>query len=167
MIARLRRTLCVISLALWVVTGFLAVRSEKSADVAEWRRVGRVYGVRSRSDCLTVYVTTFPLGEVTPAAGCRWYHTDVTGPADGESFYFGPATHDPAYAEAGIRRTEATAPYWFVMVCASVLPTWRLAAHLARRYRLLQRRSGGFAVVGGFGAREGRPSAAEPVEAMP
>jgi len=147
MTRRLRRTVCVLSLALWVVTGWLAVRCKTFSDVAEWRRVGRVYGAASRYGCLTAYTTTYPPGEVTAAAGFRWYETEAT--AEGERFHFGPGAQDPAYAEAGIRRSEARIPYWFLMLCTASLPTWRLGIHVLRRRRMLRSRHGGFVVVSG------------------
>ena len=139
MIRRLRRAVCIVSLALWVATGFLAVRSDRDADVAEWRRVGTIYGACSRSGCLTAYATAYPPGEVTAATGFRWYQTEATGPAE--------EAQDPAYAEAGIRRSAVKVPYWFVMVCAACLPTWRLASHLVSRRRMLRNRHGGFTIA--------------------
>ena len=148
MIRHLRRAACVLSLALWVATGLLAVRSSKYTDVAESRRVGRIYGARSDSGCLTAYATTYPPGEVTAANGFRWYQTETTGPAEGEPFYHGPGAQDSACAEAGIRRSEARVPYWFVTLCAACLPTWRLTAHLLSRRRVRRGRNGGFTIVG-------------------
>ncbi len=49
-------------------------------------------------------------------------------------------------AEAAIRRSEVRVPYWFVVLCAAHLPTWRLVS----RRRTLCSRNGGFTDVYGY-----------------